>query len=232
MFTIIVGTVLPYIAVVAFVGGIFYRLSVWKKAPQPGKLTLYPSKGWRFTSALIEAVLFPSIYKSDKLFWVLAWSFHAALVLAFLGHFRVVTSLVDTTLFTFGLSIEGINLLSAVGGGIAGIALIISISAIFLRRTFLTRVREISGIPDFFALFLLVAVIATGNFMRFHAGNIDLSETRTWAFSLLSFSPVAPAHPAVLAHAFAAELLFLYIAFSKLMHFGGFFFTFPIVRRG
>jgi nitrate reductase gamma subunit len=61
--------------------------------------------------------------------------------------------------------------------------------------------------------------------------HFDLAETRVWAASLLSFSPVVPAHPAFLLHAFLAELTILYIAFSKLMHFGGFFFTVSLIRR-
>jgi nitrate reductase gamma subunit len=35
----------------------------------------------------------------------------------------------------------------------------------------------------------------------------------------------------VLLHLFCAELLVLYVAFSKLMHFGGFFVTFSLVKR-
>jgi nitrate reductase gamma subunit len=227
-----VGIVFPYIAFVVFISGIFYRLTGWKQAPQPGKLTLYSPSGRPSASMLKETLFFPSLYRADRLFWVLAWSFHLALALAFFGHFRAITGLVDAGLLKLGFGASGIEMLSAAGGGIAGVALIVSIGALLIRRVAVTRVREISSLPDFFALFLLIAVIATGNYMRFHVSNIDLSETRAWAWSLISFSPKAPLHPSILVHALFAEMLILYISFSKLMHFGGFFFTFPIVKRG
>jgi nitrate reductase gamma subunit len=98
------------------------------------------------------------------------------------------------------------------------------------RRMLVARVREISKAPDFLALLLLVAVITCGNLMRFGGAHFDLAQTRTWAASLLAFSPVVPASSAFLLHLFLAEILLLYVAFSKLMHFGGFFFTFALIK--
>ena len=100
------------------------------------------------------------------------------------------------------------------------------------RRLLVTRVREISSAPDFIGLFLLLAVITTGNLMRLAGSHIDLTATRAWAASLLTLSPSLALPPAVLMHLLCAELLVLYITFSKLMHFGGFFFTFSLVKRG
>jgi nitrate reductase gamma subunit len=102
---------------------------------------------------------------------------------------------------------------------------------LLFRRVFVARVREISKAPDFLALLLLVAVITCGNLMRFGGTPFDLAQTRIWAASLLTLSPVVPASSAFLLHLFCAELLILYLAFSKLMHFGGFFFTFSILKR-
>ncbi len=67
--------------------------------------------------------------------------------------------------------------------------------------------------------------------MRFHVNEIDLAETRVWALSLITFTPKIPVHPAILVHVFFAEMLILYVAFSKLIHFGGFLFTFSLVKR-
>jgi len=79
--------------------------------------------------------------------------------------------------------------LSAIAGGAAGIVLFVTVVTLLARRLLLARVREISGPPDFAALLLLVAVITTGNVMRFGGMHFDLAETRVWAASLLSFSP-------------------------------------------
>ena len=92
------------------------------------------------------------------------------------------------------------------------------------------RVREASGTPDFLALLLLIAIITTGDLMRFGT-HFDLGQTRIWAWSLLSFSPVVPVSAAFLVHALLGFLLLAYIPFSKVMHFGGFFFTHALVKR-
>ena len=60
------------------------------------------------------------------------------------------------------------------------------------RRMFVARVREISTAPDFLALLLLVAVITTGDLMRFGGSHVDLAATRAWAASLLTLSPAVP----------------------------------------
>ena len=228
---LLVGAVLPYVATTTLIVGVAYRLSNWSKAPQPGKLTLYPTKGWDTSAAVKEALFFPNLYKGDRFLWVLAWSFHAALAFAFVGHLRVVTGVIDSALLALGLNVANIGTLSAVAGGAAGIVLIVAASALFLRRLVLQRAREISSGPDFLALLLLVAVIVSGDAMRFGSTPIELAETRAWALSLIRLSPVVPANSAVLLHAFCAELLILYLPLSKLMHFGGLFYTMALVRR-
>ena len=228
---LLVGAVLPYTAIAVLAGGVAYRFVSWSKLPQPGKLTLYPTTGWGLSSALREALLFPNVYKGDRLLWLLAWPFHFALACAFLGHFRVVTGLIDAALEALGMTSVGIGEFSAVAGGVAGIVLLIAAGALLLRRLLLPRAREVSSMPDFVALLLLVAVIVSGNAMRFGSNPINLAETRAWALSLLKFAPAVPSNRAVLMHAFCAELLIIYLPLSKLMHFGGMFYTMALVRR-
>ncbi len=43
-----VGGVLPYMAIVVFLIGVVIRLVGWKRVPQPGLITLYPTKGAGF----------------------------------------------------------------------------------------------------------------------------------------------------------------------------------------
>jgi len=229
--TIIVGAILPYVAVTSFVGGVAYRLGAWRRAPQPGKATLYPTGGWGLLAALKELVLFPQLFRGDRTLWLVAGAFHAGLLLAFVGHFRAVTSLVDAALAGVGLGPAGIERLSSLLGGAAGMVLLASALGLLLRRLLVPRVREISGGPDYAALALLIAAIASGNLLRFGGAHVDLAETRAWVLSLLSFTPVVPRDPAFLLHAFFAELVVLYVAYSKLLHFGGLFFSLPLLRR-
>ena len=90
--------------------------------------------------------------------------------------------------------------------------------------------REISGVGDFVALLLLLGILATGDLLRF-GPHFDLAQTREWAWSLLRFSPVVPRNPIFLVHALLALLLIAYIPFSKVLHFGGIFFSQSALRR-
>ena len=228
---ILVGGILPYLAFTTFMIGVAYRLLAWRRVKQPALMTLYPTRGSGLGQLVREALFFPSLFRGDKTLWLFAWSFHDALALAFLGHLRVLTGAIDRGLGWFGIGAGGMAALSAVAGGFAGVVLLATILLLLGRRLLLTRVREISAVPDFFALLLLVAVITTGDLMRFGASHVDLAASRAWALSLFTFSPTVTLPSAVLLHLFCAELLVLYLAFSKLMHFGGFFFTFSLVKR-
>ena len=66
--------------------------------------------------------------------------------------------------------------------------------------------------------------------MRFVGEHFDLEQTRVWAASLLTLSPVVPASTMFLLHALFAQLLILFIPFSKILHFGGIFFTQALVK--
>jgi nitrate reductase gamma subunit len=227
----LVGGILPYLAVALFTLGVVYRLLVWRRVPQPALMTLYPTQGSGWRSLVREALFFPSLFRGDRTLWIFAWSFHVALALAFVGHLRIATGAIDRGLALLGIGAGGMATISAVAGGFAGVVLLATLLLLLGRRVFVTRVREISAAPDFLALFLLVAVITTGDLMRFGGNHVDLAATRAWAASLLAFSPAVALPPAVLLHLFCAELLLLYFSFSKLMHFGGFFFTFSLVKR-
>jgi nitrate reductase gamma subunit len=229
-FAFFVGGILPYLTVLIFIVGMGYRFYVWLKTPQPGKMTLFPAPDSATGGVLAETLFFPSLFKGDKVLWSFSWVFHVTLALVFLGHIRVFSSFVDGILLALGTSPEGIDTMSAIAGGAAGIILFVTGVLLLLRRLTVQRVREISGIPDFFALLLLIAIIGTGDLMRFGA-HFDLEQTRTWAVSLSTFSPVVPQNGVFLVHALLAMLLIIYIPFSKILHFGGIFFTQALVRR-
>jgi nitrate reductase gamma subunit len=227
----VVGGVLPYITILVFVVGMGYRIYTWFKTPQPGKMTLFPAPKSTGGGVLAETLFFPSLFKGDKVLWSFSWIFHVTLALVFLGHVRVFSGLIDRVLMAFGMSQESITAMSGAVGGAAGIVLLATGVLLLVRRLAITRVREISGVPDFFALLLIIAIIGTGDLMRFSAVHFDLELTRVWAWSLLTFSPVVPQNGMFLTHAMLAMLLIMYIPFSKILHFGGIFFTQALVKR-
>jgi nitrate reductase gamma subunit len=227
----VVAAVLPYLAVLAFLAGVTYRLRTWQRLPQPGPMTLFPTRGSGFVPLAKEALLFPSLHRGDRYLWSLAWAFHVTLAVAFVGHLRIVTGLLDRALGGLGIGPGALGTLSTIAGAAAGLILLLAVAGFIARRLLVRRVREISGVPDFAALLLLTAVVASGNLMRWFGSPSELSQARAWMGALFALAPVVPNSSAVLLHAFFAEVLILYIAFSKLMHFGGFFLTFSLTKR-
>jgi len=230
-FQFIVATILPYLAVIAFLAGVTYRLITWQRLPQPGTMTLFPTNGSGFVPLAKEALLFPGLHRGDRLLWSLAWVFHMTLAIAFVGHLRIVTGLGDRALGSVGLGPGAVGMISTVAGGAAGLILLLALAGFIARRLLVRRVREISSVPDFAALLLLTAVITSVNLMRWAGSPVELAEARAWVGSLFALSPAIPTGSVLLLHAFFAELLILYVAFSKLMHFGGFFLTFSLPKR-
>ena len=231
VFQFLVGGLLPYLAVMVFVGGMAYRFYVWFSTPQPGRMTLFPAaEGATARRVIAEALLFPSLFRGDKVLWSFSWLFHSTLALVLFGHLRVFTGLVDRVLYAMGMSGEVVDMMSSAAGGAAGIVLLLTGGLLLARRVVVDRVREISGAADFSALLLVIAIAATGNAMRFGA-HFDLEQTRVWAASLLTFSPVVPSEGMFLPHLLLALLLLMYIPFSKILHFGGIFFTQSLVKR-
>jgi nitrate reductase gamma subunit len=225
-----IGGVLPYIAISVFLAGMAYRFRIWYQTPQPAKMTLFPAADSTFRGVLSETLLFPSLFRGDRVLWYFAWLFHVTLALVFLGHIRVFTGLIDRFLASAGISPEGIDAMSHYAGGAAGILLLATGLLLFFRRLRVERVREISALPDFLTPLLLVAIIATGDLMRF-VGSFDLHDTRVWAASLVGFSPAVPQNGMFLMHLTLAQLLIVFIPFSKILHFGGIFFTQAIIKR-
>ncbi|MBI5528641.1 MAG: respiratory nitrate reductase subunit gamma [Deltaproteobacteria bacterium] len=227
----VVGGLMPYAAAALFLAGMVSRFRAWYKTPQPAKMTLFPAaEGGMWKDVLAETFFFPSLFKGDRVLWGFAWFFHATLAFVFVGHVRVFTGLADRAMLALGMSPETIDSLSAGAGGVAGIVLLATGVLLLVRRLGMTRVREISAFSDYFALLLLLAIIVTGDFMRF-GGHFELADTRAWAFSLLTFSPEVPPKPMFLLHILFAQLLFMYIPFSKILHFGGIFFTHALIKR-
>ena len=230
---ILIGAVLPFITLVVFVGGMIHRIYVWNSLPSP-KMTLFPapkSGTDRYIELMKETFLFKSLFKGDKILWALGWVFHVMLALIVVGHFRVLSALPDKMLASMGLTPENIDTLSAVTGGGAGVVILACLIAILVRRLEVKRVREISTSGDYFALLLLIAIVLTGDAMRF-ISHFDLKDTREYFYGLVTFSSFSlPDNGWFIAHYLLGQVLLIYIPFSKILHFGGIFFTEALVHR-
>lgn len=230
------GGVLPYVAVVVFITAMIRRINLWRKLPSP-PMTLFPAPetvGEARVNTLKEAVFFRSLFKGDRTLWGLAWAFHIVLLLIFVGHTRVFTN-VDGLLMKFGMGEESISAMSAGAGGTAGVVILVAAILLLGRRLLIGRVREITGIADYLALVLIGAILVSGNMMRFGPEHMDLVPVREYFAGLAMFRGVGEAgalqNNVFLVHMTLAWLLVLYIPFSKLLHFGGIFFTHQLIRK-
>jgi nitrate reductase gamma subunit len=228
----IVFGVLPYCTLAIFVVGMIYRLYTWYKAPQPGAVTLTPAPETAsgvFVGVVKEALFFPSLFKGDKTLWAFAWIFHVTLALIFVGHVRVVT---DFPRLWAALGINA-DTMSAVSGGIAGVMILAAVLLLLIRRATVRRAREITSYSDIISLLLIVAILVTGNLMRF-GSHFDLEITRLYFQQLATFSVTASAVPIsgmLMVHFLLGQVLIMFIPFSKILHFGGIFFTQTVIQK-
>jgi [DsrC]-trisulfide reductase subunit M len=108
---------------------------------------------------------------------------------------------------------------------------------LLVRRLSIPRVSEITGVGDYMALLLIAAIILTGNLMRFGSEHFDLALTRQYFADLALFrfqdvtASAALENRVFVVHMCLALLLILWIPFSKILHFGGIFFTHQLVRK-
>jgi len=103
---------------------------------------------------------------------------------------------------------------------------VITAALLFLlgRRLFDSQVRYISLPADYFALFLLLAVVGSGIFMRYVA-KVDVVGVKELSLGLVTLQPVMPEGIGLpfFIHLFFVSFLFAYFPFSKLVHMGGVF---------
>jgi len=232
----VAGVLLPYVAVTVFVAGMIHRIHAWKKLPSPA-VTLFPAprtERKNVANAVGEALLFRSLFRGDLVLWVMAWTFHAVLALILIGHLRVFTD-ADALLARAGMSEQAIQAMSSGAGGAAGALILAALASLVLRRVTVARVRDVTGVSDYLILLLLGAIIVTGNMMRFRAEHFDLSQTRSYFTALATFGNAAQAkvlsNSVFVVHMSLAFVLMMVVPFSKILHFGGIFFTHELIRK-
>lgn len=224
--------ILPYFTILVFIGAMVQRLYAWSKTPQPGAMTLTPAPDGESATifgVIKDSLLFPGLFKSDRILWIFAWFFHLTLALIIIGHVRVFTDF-PRLWATLGINADR---MSAVSGGTAGVIILACAILLFVRRFMLKRVKEVSGVPDYFALLLIIAVLVSGNIMRF-GEHFDLTTTRIYFQQLFTFSLSSASIPQNLMftiHFLLGQVLIVIIPFSKIMHLGGIFFTQTLIQK-
>lgn len=164
-------------------------------------------------------------YGSSKWLWMAGMAFHWCFLVIFIRHLRFFTMPIPTPLHL----IEGMDGLLQIGAPRLYMTDLIFLGAVgflFLRRVVIPQVRYISLPADYFPLFLILAIGASGVLMRYFT-KVDIAGVKELTMGLATLHPNIPGEAKIgsifYIHIFLVSVLFIYFPFSKLMHMGGVF---------
>jgi nitrate reductase gamma subunit len=250
------AVIFPYIAFLAFVIGVTYRVVNWGRSAVPFRV---PTTGGQQTSLpwikankidnpttsyavivrmLFEVLLFRSlfrntktelregprlIYASEKLLWLAAIAFHYSFLVILLRHFRFFAVPVPSPIEF----LEFIDSFFQVGAPlvyITNFVIVIALLYLLYRRVAMPQIRYISLPSDYFPLFLILGIAASGIIMRYF-DKVDIVGVKQITMGLITFRPFIPDGIGVIFYIHVALVctLFAYFPFSKLVHMGGVF---------
>lgn len=209
--------VLLYVAFVVLVGGVVYRMAVYRFTPAPLRIPTMPAP--RTALGVVarmgrEVGLFSSLFRGDKWAWIWSALFHASLLLVLLQHLRYVW--VPVPLWVR---------LESPFGSYAAFALVISLTGLLGRRLLIARVRFVSAPSDYLMLLLLLVIGVTGTLMRF-ADRVNIVGFKAFILGVMALHLQSlPREPLILVHVASVAGLMLIFPFSKLLHAPGVFFS-------
>ena len=164
-------------------------------------------------------------YGEAKWLWLAGLAFHWSFLIIVVRHLRFFIEKVPVPV----KMIEGLDSFLQVGVPLfylSDAVILLAVSYLFVRRVFLPQMRYISLPADYFPLFLILGIAASGVLMRYFF-KTNITGVKELAMGLVGFRY----DPKILEgigvifyiHIFLISILFAYFPFSKLMHMGGVF---------
>ncbi|MBI5026461.1 MAG: sulfate reduction electron transfer complex DsrMKJOP subunit DsrM [Nitrospirae bacterium] len=160
---------------------------------------------------------------SDKWLWLAGIAFHWSFLIILLRHIRLFAEPSPFYLYVLE-SLDGFLQIGAPRLFMTGIILLLAVTYLFLRRLYIPQVRYISLASDYFPLFLILGIAATGILMRYFF-KVNVVGVKELTMGLVNFNPKIPQGIDVIfyIHLFLISVLFAYFPFSKLVHMAGVF---------
>lgn len=190
---------------------------------------------------LLEIFFFRSLLKNTRYYldrvsqkdarwlWLFGILFHYSLLLVLIRHSRFFLQPVPGFV-EFLSEIEAFKGVFIPSVYVSGLAIVVALFLLWMRRIFLSRERTLSLPSDHFALILLLAITISGNLVRYFF-KVDLEAVKALLMNLMTLNIAKAAEianaiePVFYIHFALASFLLAYFPFSKLMHAGGVFFT-------
>lgn len=197
-----------------------------------------PASTWGVIGRMIlEIVLFRSLFRntrtekmgsklafgSSKWLWLGSMVFHWSLLIILVRHLRFFLNPVPAAI----QGLESLDSFLQIGVPllyITDVLLVLALTYLFLRRVAIPQIKYISLPADYYPLFLLLGIAASGILMRYYF-KVDLAAVKELTMSLVALKPTAALNIGAIfyIHLFFISCLFAYFPFSKLMHAGGIF---------
>ena len=197
------------------------------------------SKGGVIVRMLLEVLFFRSLFKNskaevtkdgdityqwEKWLWLFALCFHWGFFFTVVRHLRFFTDPAPAFLGMWE-AIDGVFWVDLQRLYLTGVLLLLGITALFIRRLYLDKVRYISLVQDFFPLLLIMGIAIPGMSLRYltHA---DVNAIKELAMGWVNFSFAVPDATISVIFYFHLALvctLLIYFPTSKLMHAAGVF---------
>lgn len=226
--------ILPYITITIFTVGVLYRLGRWAGSRIVHNITLSTPNFPKTTGEAIivagrEIVLFETLFRLNRGLWAGGWLMHVALINVIGGHVVGFYFLGKQFAYMPGISEHLSEQMSNFLGTAFGILLFITLLYLFIRRVTITYMKQLNVTPDFLHLFLLLAIVGVGDFMRLvPSTGLHYEPVKEYFTYLFLLQPI-PAHaeilhkPLVALHVLLVQVLLVVFPFSKLMHVFGMF---------
>jgi len=164
------------------------------------------------------------VYGENKWLWLAGLVFHWSFLIIVIRHLRFFFEPVPE----FILLIQSLDGLIEIGVPVlymTGVAVLLSVTYLYLRRALIPQINYISLVADYFPLFLIMSIVITGGLMRYTFLRVDIVKVKELTMGLASFNPAVPEGIGVIffIHLFLISVLLIYFPMSKLMHMAGIF---------
>lgn len=163
------------------------------------------------------------LYSGDKYLWAAGLAFHWSFLVILLRHFRFFTEPI-MPFVPLLQKIDGFFDFGVPTLYLTDVGILAAVTYLFARRVVIPQVRYISLPADYFPLFLILGIAASGVLMR-HFFRVDLLGVKELTIGLINLDPKIPDGIGLpfFIHLFLVCSLIAYFPFSKMMHVAGIF---------